>query len=232
LAEFGLERFDDVLAFGQALEMLYRERFGIENVWTFHEAADTTNFHPHPELARDPRIVWIGNWGDDERSREICDYLLKPAAALAPEFQTRIYGVRYPAEGLNALRAHSVEHAGYLPNLDAPRVYATASLTVHIPRQQYTQAMKGIPTIRVFEALACGIPLVSAPWSDTEQLFRPGDFTMTHSPAEMLDAMRRLLREPQLAREQAERGLETVLAHHTCGHRAQQLMDIFEEIRA
>ena len=44
-------------------------------------------------------------------------------------------------------------------------------LTVHIPRQQYTRAMTGIPTIRVFEALACGIPLISAPWSDTEHLF-------------------------------------------------------------
>jgi spore maturation protein CgeB len=35
--------------------------------------------------------------------------------------------------------------------------------------------LPGIPTIRVFEALACGIPLVSAPWDDSEHLFRPGE---------------------------------------------------------
>ena len=64
-AEFGLERFDGVLAFGRALEMIYRERFHIQNVWTFHEAADITNFHPYPNTAREPLIVWIGNWGDD-----------------------------------------------------------------------------------------------------------------------------------------------------------------------
>ncbi len=231
-AQFGLHRFDGVLAFGHALEMIYRERFRIEDVWTFHEAADISNFHPHSEISRDPLIVWIGNWGDDERSREIREYLLRPAEQLAPAFHTRIYGVRYPAEGLEALRRHAVDYAGYLPNLDAPRVYATACLTAHIPRQQYTHAMKGIPTIRVFEALACGIPLVSAPWCDTEHLFREEDFAMAHSPAEMLETMRRLLREPHLAEDQAARGLETVLARHTCTHRAQQLMDIFEEIRA
>jgi spore maturation protein CgeB len=40
-----------------------------------------------------------------------------------------------------------------------PAAYAAARVTVHIPRQHYATAMKGIPTILVFEALACGIPL-------------------------------------------------------------------------
>ena len=48
-------------------------------------------------------------------------------------------------------------------------------VTVHVPRRPYAQALPGIPTIRVFEALACGIPLVSAPWDDVEGLFRPGE---------------------------------------------------------
>jgi spore maturation protein CgeB len=230
--EFGLERFDGVLAFGRALEMVYRERFGLTNVWTLHEAADTTNFRPLPDREREPLIAWIGNWGDGERSREICDYLLRPAERLAPRFHTRIYGVRYPEEGLEALRTHRVEYAGYLPNLEAPCVYARAMLTVHIPRQQYSQVMDGIPTIRVFEALACGIPLVSAPWNDSEELFRSGEFTMAASSLEMLHGMQTLLKEPHLAEDQAARGLETVLARHTCTHRARQLIGIFEEICA
>ena len=47
-------------------------------------------------------------------------------------------------------------------------------MTVHVPRRPYVEALPGIPTIRVFEALACGIPLVSAPWADSEGLFPPG----------------------------------------------------------
>ncbi|HVG27058.1 MAG TPA: glycosyltransferase [Acidobacteriaceae bacterium] len=231
-AVLGLERFDGVLAFGAALQTIYRERFGVRNVWVLHEAADTTVFRPMADVARGAEIVWIGNWGEGERTEEIRGYLLEPAAKLAPAFRTKIYGVRYPEEGHEALRAHGVEYGGYLPNLDAPRVYASARLTVHIPRQQYTKAMTGIPTIRVFEALACGIPLVSAPWQDTEGLFRSEDFYMANAPADMEQAMRRLLESPALAAEQARRGRETVLARHTCEHRAAELAGIFEELGA
>ena len=74
-----------------------------------------------------------------------------------------------------ALQDAGVEYRGYLPNLDAPATYAERAHGAY-SAAQYTRAMNGIPTIRVFEALACGIPLISAPWSDTEHLFREGDF--------------------------------------------------------
>ena len=227
---FGLARFDGVLAFGEALRTIYRERFGLTRVWTLHEAADTTEFRPVPDVEKTTDAVWIGNWGEGERSSEIREYYLAPAAALREEARCSIYGVRYPQEGLEACREAGVEYGGYLPNLDAPAVYGAAKLTVHIPRQQYSSAMAGIPTIRVFEALACGIPLVSAPWSDCEELFRPGDFKMVHSGAEMVEAMRLLLNDRAAAEAQAACGLETVLARHTCAHRAQELTDICEEL--
>jgi spore maturation protein CgeB len=173
-------------------------------------------------------VIWIGNWGDEERSNEIRQFFLAPAKELN-DLGFTIYGVRYPEGAVAALRKAGVQYAGYLPNLDAPAIYAAARLTVHIPRQQYATAMKGIPTIRVFEALACGIPLLSAPWEDTEGLFREGDFLTVRDTAEMRRAMEYLLSDPEAARAQALRGLETVLTHHTCGHRARQLSTLFEE---
>lgn len=223
-------RFDGVLAFGQALQDIYQRDFGLEHVYVLHEAADTSIFHPPAaETAKTDDVVWIGNWGDNERSQEICSFLLEPAAAL-PDRRFTIYGVRYPEDALAALGQAGVRYAGYLPNLEAPRVYAASRLTVHIPRQQYTDAMAGIPTIRVFEALACGIPLLSAPWRDTEHLFREGDFLFVHSCDEMRDAMRYLLDHPEAAQAQAARGLETVLARHTCDHRATELIAICNEV--
>ena len=145
----------------------------MSRVWTLHEAADTDVFKPAPGTRKTDDVVWVGNWGDGERSDEIKRFLLEPAAAL-PDCRFSVYGVRYPEAGLAALRQAGVHYHGYLPNLAAPAVYAAARLTVHIPRQQYTAAMTGIPTIRVFEALACGIPLISAPWADCEGLFREG----------------------------------------------------------
>jgi len=230
MQQFGLDRFDGVLAFGEALRRIYRERFGIDRVWVLHEAADITVFHPQAHVEKTTDVVWIGNWGEGERSTEIHEFFLKPAAALASAARFTIYGVRYPDEGVQALREAHVNYSGYLPNLDAPSIYASARLTVHIPRQQYNSAMAGIPTIRVFEALASGIPLISAPWQDTEHLFRPGDFRYAHNASEMTGAMQTLLNDPAAAAAQAQCGLETVLARHTCAHRAEELTSICKEL--
>jgi spore maturation protein CgeB len=225
---FRIHQFDGVLAFGEALRAIYRKRFNIQRCWTLHEAADISVFHSAPDTPKTLDCVWIGNWGEGERSEEIQRFLLEPAAHLRAH-TFRIYGVRYPEDGLYALQESGVEYGGYLPNLDAPDVYAKARTTVHIPRQQYTHAMTGIPTIRVFEALACGIPLISAPWQDSESLFRDGDFMWASSCAEMLSAMERLLSDEQIATAQAQRGLETILSRHTCRHRAEQLSFILQE---
>jgi spore maturation protein CgeB len=232
LQRFGLKRFDGIISFGDALSELYRDRFGLEHVWTLHEAADTSVFKPHPEITRQEEIVWVGNWGDDERAAEISEFLLKPAATLRAAARTTIYGVRYPESALRALSDAGVTYGGYLPNLDAPLLYARAKATVHVPRQQYTGAMKGIPTIRVFEALACGIPLVSAPWEDAEELFRAGDLRWATNAAEMTAALRTLLTDKAAAEDQALRGLETILSRHTCLHRAKQLTEICQEVMA
>ena len=229
IRRFGTNHFDGVLAFGEALSCIYRDVFGIRRVWTLHEAADVTVFRPLPGREQNVDALWIGNWGDNERSAEIREFLLAPAARLRDR-RFVIHGVRYPDEALTALEHAGVEYLGYLPNLEAPAAYAASRLTVHVPRQQYTRAMTGIPTIRVFEALACGIPLISAPWNDTEGLFREGDFVFVRDQREMTRTIESLLTDPAAAREQTERGLETIRARHTCRHRAEQLMDICEEV--
>jgi spore maturation protein CgeB len=90
--------------------------------------------------------------------------------------------------------------------------------------------MAGIPTIRVFEALACGIPLISAPWEDSERLFREGDLLFVRNGEEMKRGMEKLLSDKSAAKAQALYGLETVLSRHTCRHRAEELSSICEEV--
>jgi spore maturation protein CgeB len=93
--------------------------------------------------------------------------------------------------------------------------------------------LPGIPTIRVFEALACGIPLVSAPWDDAEGLFTPGeDFLVARNEAEMIGHLRALLHEPGLRRSLAERGLSAIRSRHSCSHRADQLLAILSTLGA
>jgi spore maturation protein CgeB len=226
---FGIKQFDGALVFGEALRDIYQNRFNIHNAWTLHEAADTSIFRPLPYGRKTADVIWIGNWGDDERASEIHEFLLTPAAALRDR-RFVIYGVRYREDALAASRDAGVRYGGYLPNLNAPSAYGAARLTLHIPRQHYSSAMAGIPTIRVFEALACGIPLICSPWSDTEHLFEEGDFLMVRNGEEMKHAMEHLLRDKAAAHAQALRGLQTILSRHTCAHRAEELTSICEEL--
>ena len=106
-----------------------------------------------------------------------------------------------------------------------------AATAVHVPRRPYVKALPGIPTIRVFEALACGIPLVCSPWDDAEGLFRPGeDYWVARDRHEMTEHLRTLTRDAAAAQQLAARGRETILARHTCAHRVDQLMEIVAEL--
>jgi len=145
--------------------------------------------------------------------------------------KARVYGVRYPAEARQALEQAGIEYGGWLPNFEAPAVFAQFKCTVHIPRRPYVKALPGIPTIRVFEALACGIPLVCSPWEDAEGLFRPGrDFLMARNGAEMAKQLREVTHDAELRRDLAANGLETIFEHHTCAHRVDELLAICEEL--
>jgi spore maturation protein CgeB len=100
---------------------------------------------------------------------------------------------------------------------------------MHIPRRPYVEALPGIPTIRVFEALACGIPLLSAPWSDSEGLFRIGeDFLMARDGAQMARLLCEILMDRDRAAELARSGRNRILDRHTCAHRVDELMQIVE----
>ncbi|MBV8972404.1 MAG: glycosyltransferase, partial [Sphingomonadaceae bacterium] len=105
-------------------------------------------------------------------------------------------------------------------------LFARHGVTVHVPRRPYVEALPGVPTIRVFEALACGIPLVSAPWDDAEGLFRPGDYLTATDGAAMTRQLTRLRDDPALGAATAAAGLETIRARHTCDHRADELIAI------
>jgi len=228
MARFDLSAFDGVLAFGEVIREMYLQRGWGRRAWTWHEAADTTIFKPLEADAQGD-LVWVGNWGDDERTEELKEYLLRPVKELG--LKALIHGVRYPEAGQRAVAEAGATYKGWLPNHKAPEVFARHRVTLHVPRRPYVQALPGIPTIRVFEALACGIPLVSAPWSDAEGLFRVGrDFRMVHSGDEMTQAIKELLADPEAAAEQAANGLETIKVRHTCAHRVDELMAVAAEL--
>ncbi len=227
---YDLRHYDGVLAFGGVLREIYLRNGWTRRAWVWHEAADTRVFRPIVDQPTEGDLVWIGNWGDGERSEELMRFLLRPIAAL--KLGARIHGVRYPAEARAALAEAGVEYGGWLPNYRAPEVFARFKFTVHVPRRPYARALPGIPTIRVFEALACGTPLVCAPWEDAEHLFTPGeDYLVARDGAEMKAHMRLLLKDRAFSRQLAAHGHHTILSRHTCAHRVDELMNVVDELR-
>jgi spore maturation protein CgeB len=229
ILKFRLDLFDGVLAFGEAIRRIYVEGFGVARGWTFHEAADIDAFQPLPLEKRDD-LLWIGNWGDEERTRELQEFLIGPATQLKHR-SFAVHGVRYPDEARRKLANAGIQYRGYIPNLRAPEAYGRSRLTLHVPRRQYTNGLSGIPTIRVFEALACGAPLLCSPWADAEGLFRPGeDYLCVADGKAMVVEIEHLLRDEGARRQLAANGLQTVRSRHTCAHRAQQLLEICDEL--
>ena len=229
IRRFDLSAYDGVLAFGAALARVYEDWGWGGRVFVWHEAADTALFHPPAVAQTRDGAVWVGNWGDGERTAELEAYLLAPAQRAGVTLD--VHGVRYPPEALAMLARTGARFHGWIANADVPAAFARHRFTVHVPRRFYTQALPGIPTIRVFEALACGIPLVCAPWQDSEGLFRPGeDYLVARDGDEMERHMRALAHDDGLVRQLAASGLARVVQRHSCAIRAGELLAVVDRL--
>jgi spore maturation protein CgeB len=230
MARYDLHHYDGVLAFGEAIRQRYLALGWARQAWTWHEAADTRTFWPREAGTETADLVWIGNWGEGERARDLRAYLIEPARDLG--LRTTVYGAGYTGAATMELEAARIRYAGWLPNAGAPQVYANHRMTVHLPRLPYLGSLPGIPTIRVFEALASGVPLVSVAWRDVERLFCPGeDFLVASTPAQMRVHLAALRDDPDLRRSLVRHGLATIRRRHTCAHRVDELFDVVRQAR-
>ena len=230
MEKYDLDEYDGVLAYGEVLRELYESTGRVRNAWTWHEAADVRVFRPIDHAEAQGDLVWVGNWGDGERTAELQEFLIKPVQNL--KLRATIHGVRYPAAARQELDRTGIDYGGWLPNFEAPAVFARHKVTVHVPRRPYVEALPGIPTIRPFEALACGIPLISSPWNDCEKLFRQGtDYLRAENGADMQEKLHAVLSDARLAQSLREHGLETIHDRHTCPHRVDELFVILQEIK-
>jgi spore maturation protein CgeB len=229
MARYDLSDYDGVLAFGEAIRQRYLDAGWAQRAFTWHEAADVRRFAPMRGTANRRDLVFMGNWGDDERTAELREFLLGPTKTL--HLRATVHGVRYPPEARTELEAAGVELGGWVPNFAVPLVFSRYRTTIHVPRRPYAETLPGIPTIRVFEALACGIPLICSPWDDAEHLFHPGrDYLVAPDGPRMTSLLRQVLHDRALAASLAKSGRQTIEARHTCGHRINELLAIVRQI--
>jgi spore maturation protein CgeB len=163
-------------------------------------------------------LGYLGTYSDD-RHAALERLLLEPARRL-PELRFVVGGPQYPPEvdwPENVERIEHVEPARH------PRFYAEQRLTLNVTRAAMIEAGWS-PSVRLFEAAACGVPIVSDWWPGLEAFFVPGREILV---AESSDDAERVVRECDdwALAEIANHARARVLAEHTAERRAEQLED-------
>ena len=146
-----------------------------------------------------------------------------PAAAV-PEERFVVAGSQFPDE---LAWPANVERLDHVAPADHPRFYASQRMTLNVTRGPMAEAGWS-PSVRLFEAAACGVPVVSDPWEGLETFFRPGEeILVAAGPEDVLDALR--LPADELAAI-GRRARTRVLAEHTAERRAEQLERYVSEL--
>ncbi len=216
----GLGGFDLVLSYtgGPALDAL-RERLGARRVEPLYGWVDPELYRP---TAGEDRfrgdLSYLGTYSADRQAG--VDELFLAPARLAPARRFVIGGTQYPADFGWRPNVWFVQHVA---PAEHPAFYGASRLTLNVTRRAMA-AMGWCPSGRLFEAAACGTPVVSDVWPGLERFFQPGDELLVARGRE--DVLAALDAGDEELRRVAARARERTLAEHTAAHRARELLAI------
>lgn len=222
----GLSLFDLVLSYtgGEALDLL-RERLGARRVLPLYGWVDPEEYRPAAPAAQYRAVLsYLGTYAED-RQNSLVRLFVEPARE-RPASRFVIGGAMYPQDFPWTANIHFVRH---LPPGEHAAFYSSSRLTLNVTRAAMAR-MGWCPSGRLFEAAACGTPILSDWWDGLDAFFEPGrEILVAESGADSLEA---LDRPDQELRTIAMRARERVLAEHTADHRAAQLVDALQSIPA
>jgi spore maturation protein CgeB len=157
-------RFDLYLSFtgGPTLDVLER-RWGARRAEAFHCLVDERRYRPLA-VARRWLLGYLGTWSDD-RQPVLERLLLEPARRL-PDERFVVAGPQYPASICWPPNVERIEH---LPPVEHPAFYSAQAFTLNVTRAAMVRAGWS-PSVRLFEAAACDVPVISDRWDGLAEL--------------------------------------------------------------
>jgi spore maturation protein CgeB len=225
LAADAIPRFDLYLSFtgGPALEILAGE-FGARRPVFFPCFVDPDAYAP-----LDAERVWSMNYlGTYAAGRQpALAEMLFAVARRRPDERFSVGGPMYPDD---TAWPENVEHIEHLPPAEHPRYYASARVTLNLTRPEMKE-LGHSPSVRLFEAAACGVAIVSDRWAGLEEVLEPGAEILLADSADEVEAHLEALDEPaRAALTGAAR--ERVLRDHTAACRIEQLRRLVGAVAA
>jgi spore maturation protein CgeB len=220
----GLGDFDLVLSYtgGRALGAL-QDQLGARRVAPLYGHADPDLHQPaEPLAAFSADLSYLGTFAVD-RQQKLEGLFLHPAH-LRPEQRFVLGGSGYPLDFPWSENIYFVRH---LPPQDHPAFYASSRLTLNVTRGDMA-AMGYCPPGRLFEAAACGTPIVSDRWEGLDSFFLPGSEILLAENA--IDVVSALDLEDGERQRIARAARERVMAEHTSTHRAAELVGLIRNL--
>ncbi len=216
----GLGDFDLVLSYtgGRALDEL-RTRLGARRVAPLYGHVDPDEHRPvapAPQYVAD--LSYLGTYAPD-RQPALESLLVEPARRL-PELRFCIAGALYPSSFPWAANIAFVRHH---PPHEHPAFFSSSRLTLNITRRAMAE-MGYCPSGRLFEAAACGTPVLSDWWPGLDAFFTPGEQLLVARDTEQ--AMAALQIDPATLARIGRAARERTLDAHTSTHRARELVAV------
>ena len=223
IGDAGLGGFDCVLSYtgGPALDLL-RTRLGARRVTPIYGSVDPEQYRPGQKAPHyRSALSYLGTYAADRQP--VLERLFVEPARMRPQVRFVIGGALYPKDFPWADNVYFVRH---LPPSEHAAFYASSRLTLNVTRS----AMAGMgwcPSGRLFEATACGVPVLSDTWDGLKHFFEPGREILV--AATTLQAMAALDLSDVALQAIARRARERTLAEHTAARRAQEMIRAFED---
>jgi spore maturation protein CgeB len=218
----GLADFDLVLSYtgGAALDSL-RNLLGARRVAPLYGSVDPDIHYPVVPVERyHADLSYLGTYAED-RQQALIALFVEPARRL-PARRFLIGGAKYPAEFPWTDNIYFVRH---LAPAEHAAFYSSSRLTLNVTRAPMAE-MGYCPSGRLFEAAACGAPILTDAWPGLDEFFTPGsEILVARTSEESMDAVARgdaeLVRLGRAARDRA-------LSDHTAARRAGELIVLLE----
>jgi spore maturation protein CgeB len=212
-------RFHLYLSFtgGPALELLETE-LGVRRARAFFCFVDEAAYAP-VDVQPGRALGYLGTYAPG-RQPAVEELLCEPARAL-PHERFAVAGPMYPAELAWPANVTRISH---LAPGEHPGFYCAARFALNLTRPEM-RALGHSPSVRLFEAAACGAPIISDRWAGIEQVLEPGREILLADRAADVVAILEGVGESQ-RRAIAAAARERVLAEHTGAHRVAQLHEL------
>ncbi|WP_128927170.1 CgeB family protein [Bradyrhizobium guangxiense] len=225
LAPTMIPRFDLYLSFsGGPVPVMIEQRYGSPMARVLYCSADTDSYKPQRAHTR-WALGYLGTYSEDRQP--ILEQLLLSPARTLPSVQFAVAGAQYPPDIAWPANVTRVEH---LAPKQHPQFYAEQRFALNATRADM-RALGFSPSVRLFEAAACGTPVISDRWSGIETIFEPSrEILLASTPRDVIEILRDMPEERR--RAIAESARRRVLADHTADHRARQLEGYYAEATA